>query len=225
MADRKKPVLHLTPAGIARYPRLTSPDMKFKKEYGEYKITLLLPAEKAELLTDLIDNAMVESLAAAKAADPKNAKKIKPATDKPYKVHQDEDGNDTNLVAFNFKMAAGGLSTKTKEKWSRRPALFNAKGKPIDPTKINIGGGSTVKVAFELYLFYTPLVGAGVSLRLSAVQVINLVEYAGRDAKAFGFGEEEGYDGGEEGSVPGTTPVAAEGEEEENKAPADGEEF
>ena len=230
MADRPKAVQHLTPAGIARYPRLTTPDTKFKKEFGEYKITLLLDAEKAEPLTDLVDKAMTESFKEAVAAekDLKKKKAIKPAADKPYKNVTDDEGNETGQVQFNFKMGAGGISAKTKLPWSRRPNLFDSKGKPLDPTKANIGGGSLVKVAFELFPFYTPLVGAGVSLRLTAVQVLKLVEYNGRDAKSFGFGEEEGgYEASEESTTPeGTTPVREEtGDETPADATSDPQEF
>jgi hypothetical protein len=49
-----------------------------------------------------------------------------------------------------------------------------------------------VKVKFEMYQFYTALVGAGVSLRLLAVQVLDLVEYSPNGAA--GFEEADGYE-------------------------------
>ena len=195
MAERKKAVIHKSPAGTAQYPRLTKPDTKFKPE-GEYKVTLVLPGAEAQPLIELIDKAMGESLVKAKMENPTKAKTIKVATDKPYKAVTDDEGNETGDVKFNFKMAAKITSKKTGESWEQKPDLFDAKGKVLVNPKV--GGGSTVKVAFELYLFYTPLVGAGVSLRLRAVQVLDLVEYNSRSASGYGFEEEEGYEGTEQ---------------------------
>lgn len=204
MAERKKAVIHKSPAGIAQYPRLTKPDTKFKAD-GEYKITLVLPGAEAQPLTELIDKGMAESLVQARRDNPTKAKTIKAATDKPYKAVTDDEGNETGDVKFNFKMAAKITSKKTGESWTQKPDLFDAKGKVLINPKI--GGGSTVKVAFELYPFYTALIGAGVSLRLRAVQVLDLVEYGNRDAAGYGFGEEEGYEAGEQTAE---TPAPAE---------------
>ena len=41
---------------------------------------------------------------------------------------------------------------------------------------------------------YTTLIGAGVSLRLEAVQIIKLVQPTERTAASYGFTEEKGYD-------------------------------
>ena len=198
MAERKRAVIHKSPAGIAQYPRLTKPDTKFKAD-GEYKLTLILPGAEAQPLIEMIDTAMGESLVQARRDNPSKAKTIKAATDKPYKAETDDEGNDTGNYKFNFKMAAKITSKKTGESWEQKPDLFDAKGKVL--VNPNIGGGSKVKVAFELFPFYTPLVGAGVSLRLRAVQVLDLVEYNSRSAAGYGFGEEEGYEAGDQPDV------------------------
>jgi hypothetical protein len=53
-------------------------------------------------------------------------------------------------------------------------------------------------------LFYTSLIGAGVSLRLNAVQIVKLVEYTGGPDNP-GFGEHEGgYEVEEESTTPFT---------------------
>lgn len=190
MPEQKKPTYHITPAGIAQYPRLTKPDTKFKVD-GEYKVTLILPGAEAQPLIELIDAAMAESLVKARKDNPAKAKTIKAATDKPYKAETDDEGNETGNYKFNFKMAAKVTSKKSGNSWEQKPSLFDAKLKPLANPKI--GGGSTIKVKFEMYQFYTALVGAGVSLRLLAVQIIDLVEYSRNEAE--GFGEEEGYEG------------------------------
>jgi hypothetical protein len=189
VAERKKLQFHITPAGIAQYPRLTKPDTKFNPD-GHYKVTLVLPGAEAQPLIELIDKAMGESLILARRENPTKAKTIKAATDKPYKAVTADDGNENGDYKFNFKMAASGRNKTTGETWSRKPVLFDAKLKPLINPKV--GGGSTIKVKFEMFLFYTPLVGAGVSLRLLAVQILDLVEYGG--ASADGFAAEDGYE-------------------------------
>jgi len=191
MAEKR--VFHISPAGIAQYPRLTTPDTKFKAD-GEYKVTLVLPGSEAQPLIDLIDKTMGESLVKAKMENPTKAKTIKAATDKPYKAVTDDEGNETGDVRFNFKMAAKVTSKKTGQTYEQRPSLFDAKLKAL--VNPNVGGGSKIKVKFEMYQFWTALVGAGVSLRLLAVQVLDLVEYSRNDAS--GFGAEDGYEAGEQ---------------------------
>ena len=55
----------------------------------------------------------------------------------------------------------------------------------------NIWGGSEVKVNGYVAPYFTSMVGAGVALRLRAVQVIQYVE-GSQGAERFGFGEEDG---------------------------------
>jgi len=50
-----------------------------------------------------------------------------------------------------------------------------------------------MKVSAELIPYYTAMAGAGVSLRLRAVQITKLVEGGSGNAKGYGFGEEDGY--------------------------------
>jgi len=60
----------------------------------------------------------------------------------------------------------------------------------IDPP---IWGGSEIKVNAGLYPYASPLYGAGVSLKIRAVQVIALVE-GSEGASRFGFDKTSGYD-------------------------------
>jgi len=66
-----------------------------------------------------------------------------------------------------------------------------------------------VKVAFQLNPFYTAQIGAGIGLRLKAVQVIDLIEPQGGSASSYGFGEEDGYEfDGEDVAFDGQAPPA-----------------
>lgn len=175
---------YTTPAGIAQYPYLTKPDTKFNPD-GEYKISVEIPGAAAQDIVTFLDEQFAASVAKAKKENP--GKKIKEG-DVPYSVN-----DDTGKVTIRFKLKAK-VTPKQGDPFEQRPALFDAKGKPIGPDA-KIGGGSKVKVAYELVPYYTAIAGAGVSLRLKAVQVIDLVEFSGgASSEAYGFGEEEGYE-------------------------------
>ena len=175
---------YTTPAGIAQYPYLTKPDTKFNPD-GEYKISVEIPGAAAQDTVTFLDEQFAASVAKAKKDNP--GKKIKEG-DVPYSVN-----DDTGKVTVRFKLKAK-VTPKQGDPFEQRPALFDAKGKPIG-TDAKIGGGSKVKVAYELVPYYTAIAGAGISLRLKAVQVIDLVEFSGgASSEAYGFGEEEGYE-------------------------------
>lgn len=194
MADVKKRPIHITPAGTALYPKLGEPDTKFKAE-GTYSVKLRLNGADADELIAICDAATEEAYtdAIAEAKNERDKKKIKRA-DPSYTPEEDEDGNETGCMLFNFKMVASGISKKDNKPWTRVCPVFDAKRKPIDPKKIKIGSGSIVKVAYDAMPFYTAALGAGCSLRLEAVQVLELHEWGNKDAASFGFGEEDGYD-------------------------------
>jgi len=59
----------------------------------------------------------------------------------------------------------------------------------------SIWGGTVGKVAFEVMPYFNNAqCEGGLSLRLDAVQIIELVSGGGKSASAYGFGEEEGYE-------------------------------
>lgn len=184
----KKPAL-ISPKGSAVWPRLTQPDTKFKKE-GEYSIKLKLHAAENEEFFDMLQKAYDDNYAQACRTEKKS--KLKKA-DVPWK-EEEVDGESTGFNLINFKMTASGV-TQEGRAWSQRPSLFDAHGKSLmaQADTIKIGGGSIVKVSFFIKGFYTGALGAGLSVKLLAVQIIKLVEYADKDAKSYGFGQEEGY--------------------------------
>ena len=164
--------------GEAVYPHLNRPDVRFN-EYGEYKVTLKIAKQDASAMVKLFDQACEDSLASAEKEA--KGKKIKSAP-RPYKIEGDN-------VFFKFKMRASGKNKKTNEMFTQRPALFDAKKNPI-PTSQSIWGGSLMKVAYQLIPYHTPMLGAGVSARLKAVQVLKLVEGQSQNI----FKEEDGFE-------------------------------
>jgi hypothetical protein len=190
--SREKPETIVTPSGIAKYPRLNSPDTKFNAA-GDYKITVVL--DKADKgVVEFLKRLETEHKAAYQqaVATAKKGKKVK-AAESPIKPHVNEDGDEVKgKVEISAKMRASG-ERDDGTSWEQRPAIFDASRKTITA---KVGGGSKVKVAVELNPYNSPSLGAGLSLRLKAVQVLELVEFNGeRSASSYGFSEEEGFSG------------------------------
>lgn len=233
MADKKaKLPIYQTPVGTAKYPNIVKPRAKYQREddfkkgvigSGEYSLKLILSGAEAAGLAEKIDAAAAAALeqARADAKNPKEAKEYKLATPS-YKAEVDDDGEETGNTTFNFKLPST-IKSKSGDAIKLRPALFDAKGKPLTNPNLNVGGGSKVKLAFEMRPFAIKgPVGAGVSLQMKAVQIIELVEWNGeKDAKGYGFGEEEGFDSS---ALPVDETPAETPERTDSEAPqADGE--
>ena len=169
---------NISEIGEAIYPHLNKPDVRFS-EAGEYKVTLKVTKSDATAMLKLYNSAIEDALKLAEQNH--KGKGIKNAP-KPF---TEED----KFVFFKFKMKATGVNQKTKEKFSQRPQLFDAKKNPI-PLSTLIWGGSKLRVAYNLVPYYTPMLGAGITARLKAVQVISLVE--GKDSNL--FSKEDGYE-------------------------------
>lgn len=169
-----------SPQGIAVYPKLEKPDTKFDAN-GVFSVDLDLSGSEAQQL--IVQLTKIADAAYANECKAKGKKSLKRA-DFPWK--EVEDGK----TRFKFKLKAkGGTGEK---QWDQKPALFDAKGNPVK--ELNIGSGSVIKVAFDVAPYFTAMVGHGLSLRLRAVQVIELRQYiAGDNFDAFGFKATDGF--------------------------------
>jgi hypothetical protein len=221
MAEKRKSLTKfITPKGVAVYPRLNTPDTKFKTE-GEYSAKIRLSEEDAAPLIAKIEEAIAETYKAEQdrliAAGKKAAAKTLKYADKPYKNVLDGEGEETGEVEFNIKMKAQ-YTKKDGTVVKLEPKLFDAATPPNPlPKSTQIWGGSLIKVAGEFNPFATAI-GVGMSLRLSAVQVIKLVSGgSGGDASSYGFGgEEDGFvaEGSEFSSTEDSTTEEPEGDED-----------
>jgi hypothetical protein len=184
-------VLVVTPIGAGVWPHLHSPDTKFDKD-GVYRVQLAYDADSAEAasLVKQIDAWVEVAITTENEQRVKDGKKpligkqIKRA-DLPYKMELNDEGEETGRMLFNFKLKAKG-KTREGEVFERRVALYLKGGAPLPKDK-KIGGGSQLQVSYEPNPFYTGGLGAGVSLRMEAVMVHELVEWAQRDASGYGF--------------------------------------
>lgn len=191
---KQKLLKKVSPKGIAVWPRINgTPDTKFD-DAGVWKITLRLSKDAKEVsdFIEFLEQQHAAAVEAAKKENPKVAKKLKVA-DQPWRDDTDEEGKETGDILINFKMKASGHSEKTGRDWTMQPMVVDAKGHELS-AKTRVGGGSTVRVSFEIMPFYTAAVGAGISLRLNGVQVLDLVEGGKRSSADLGFVEEDGFE-------------------------------
>ena len=177
----------VSPVGVSQYAWLTTPDTRFD-ETGHYKTNLILKAKDAQPLILQINAEIKKSLTLAK--EKAKGKSIKQAPS-PF---EDEliDGKPSGNVIFKFKTKAK-IITKDGKVIPNRVALFDSAGTPM--IDANIWSGSEMKVSAELIPYYTAMAGAGVSMRLRAVQITKLVEGGSSNAKGYGFEKvKDGYE-------------------------------
>ena len=160
----------VSPRGKVTWAYIDRPDTKFSDE-GEYRLAFSIPRKDAKKFMAQIDEWMDTSLkesGATKQADP------------PYT----EDGDD---VLFKFKQKPF-FKSKTGEKRKVTIRLIDSK---LHPCSASIGRGSEVKVSFRPVTWMVQG-GAGVTMYMDAVQIINLIPY--NPVADMGFEEEEGFE-------------------------------
>lgn len=175
----------VSPEGISQYAWLTKPDTKYSPD-GHYKVNLIVPFDEAQPLIKQINAEMEASLKLAKEQN--KGKAIKRANP-PYEEEMDEKNAPTGNVIFKFKRKAQ-IIAKDGKVIPFKVALFDSSGKPLVDT--NVWSGSEMKVSAELVHWFTAMAGAGVSLRLRAVQITKLVEGGSGNAEGYGFDNVEG---------------------------------
>jgi hypothetical protein len=186
MTDRKQKVLIQTPPFVAVWPKLQTPDTKFKAE-GEYSVRARLdPAGPGvEAFRTKLDGLVADSLAKAQEENPKFAKVMKAVS--PIKPELDDNGDETGFLILGLKKTAQVTSKKDGKVYNFRVNLYDAGLRPL-AEGVQIGNGSLMVASFEPYLYFSAKdKEAGVSCRLEAVQVLDLVQYQGRDGASFGF--------------------------------------
>jgi hypothetical protein len=174
-----------TPLGTLQYPALIDADTRFNPE-GMFKTNIVIPAgDAADKFEEILENARLAAIEEEKAKS--GGKKVKPSTSAPF---ERDEGN--NLVV-KAKLTAR-VETKAGKSWTQRPALFDSKGQKLATEGLRIGSGTRARVALEIAPYNVPATGAGISLRLRGVQIVELREPGANRAEDFGFGAEEtGY--------------------------------
>lgn len=195
-----------TPEGTFSFPWLTTPDTKFNPE-GEYRVSLVLPADEAEPLVAEIRATMEQAMAdakanfegqLAKATTGRDKAKLQRALDnlkmapEPFKESYDDDGNPDGSLIFRFKLKAQYKRKGSDVVTRRSPKIFDAAGREmINPPAIWGGTRGCIGGFIKPYSIATDG-SVGASLNLSAVQIIDLVTEGGGNAASFGFSSKEG---------------------------------
>lgn len=189
MATKKKGnyVNGMSPKGIASFPHLNAPDVKFNAQ-GVYHTKLVLDPSQptVQKFLDGLTEAHSKAVAGIRKENPKlkNTLNVNP----PFRAELNDEGDETGKFVVNFTMYA--TSTKDGVTTARKPLLWDAKLAPIGKD-VRIGGGSTIRVKFSYnadgYLNGT---NAGIKLYMSEVQVIDLKSFGGGGS---GFEVEDGF--------------------------------
>ncbi len=205
MAEKKKRISMTTPKGVFVFPKLTKPDYgnaEYPKPDGEYSVNLSMQADdKAtqaflKALQQHYDEAIAEAEKEFKGLKVETRKKLGEVKTNPLytTVYDQETEEPTGEIRFKFTMKASGTRRADESKWSAKPAIFDAKGRPMVKVP-DIWSGTEGKVSFSPSAYFIPGTGAaGLKLNLNAAQIIDLVANGTRSATSYGFGAEEGYE-------------------------------
>jgi len=196
--SQKLPTI-VTPEGRTEWLKAFTPDYKFN-ELGEYGCTLIIENSAALPLMSTLDEFMTTSIANAMDETGKSKDKIK--TNPPYSI-DDETGD----VSFKFKLKAKVQGRNGD--FEQKPLVIDARKVPVTD-EVPTWNGSRVRIGFQPVTYYTGLVGAGVSLRMKIVQLIEALDGGGGSGAASGFDVEDGFE------FTPTAPVVAQAEASED---------
>ncbi len=182
-----------TPVGVAKFPWLNEPDTKFESQRnkgGEYHVDLRLPEAESAALVQRLETILQEWMALKNAEQEELKKKpYKPFNTLPWSEDFDDAGNPTGEYVFKFKR---GVQWEDRDGNVRTNVLkfVDSHGQGVNSLTDTIGSGSKLRICFQVRGWASPL-GVGIALDLVAVQIIELVAYAGSaDAEGEGFGFE-----------------------------------
>jgi hypothetical protein len=218
LALKQKAPQYTTPAGEFVWPWLNKYDdrpIKGKPQKAAYKLSLRYAANNPAWLKmqakldELVEAAYVKAVEdnpkkygedAFNEMSPVDQKKVKAnkigiiERQYPYAPELGEDNEETGHVVLKLKQNAFFKDKKTGEEREAFVALFDASGRPIDRKKVMIYGGSTGVASFTTRPYLVDSTnGAGISLDLKAVQVLQLVTSSQRSAGSYGFAAQDGY--------------------------------
>ena len=190
MAKKEKQefVTIVTPICPTTYNHLNKPDEYQGKK--TYKTTLVLTPEELDEIKDVID-AEVEKAYEAAVAEIEGTLKGKKQRDAlaelkktyPYDEQEDDDGELTGDYTMLFK-------SNPKPNGKRRFAIVDSQGKP---TNVLVYGGSKIRIEAYLKPYYMKATGkVGVTLYISAVQIVELAGDSGDGPTRHSFGKIEG---------------------------------
>ena len=174
---------------VTGFVSVAKPSTTYDKD-GLYQLNILIDEKEGKALQKKIAELIQEQFEKFR----KNNKKADITACIPYvKVEKDENGR----IIKEIPDPDGRYILKTKNKAyikdgkvGQKIQVFDSKLNPVDV--VNFGEGSKVKLGITLE-GYSSNLGTGVSVKLRAVQIIEVKNYSGFKAEDF-FGEEDGYE-------------------------------
>ena len=174
--------IHTTPVGTANYPYLFTPDTQYEKR-GKFSVNLVLSAEDAKPFIKVYEETLKERQ--------KKENTDKRSAHNQYKVLKD------GTVEFKFKLIHK-VAKRDGTDFEQRPKILNADKTVAESQPVY--SGSKMKIAFQAISWANNLQGGGVTLRMKAVQLIEVVsEKPNKDSNGksssgnydYGFTEEK----------------------------------
>ena len=183
MNNPKKKILkmYITPKGRTDWLKVFTPDKKFD-DAGIYGGKLVMDNSDAQDIMAELDALYEKAIDAAVEETGKPRDKIR--TTDPYSVCQ-----ETGDVSIKLKLKAK-VTNKSGDSFDQKPTVVDASRRPITK-EIPLWNGSLVRVGYQVIPYYTALAGAGLSLRMKHVQVLEALA-GGNDASSL-FDDEDGY--------------------------------
>lgn len=193
MTQKQKRERFVAPRGVAVWPRLNTPDTKYKAE-GEFSVKLAYDANDpdAQALIQKLEKKRDEEFAKFLSENPKKKKiaKVAPVA----RPELDDEGEETGRILLVFKMRHRVKAKATGKTYTLTPTIMNAK-RVILERPPQIGGGSEMKISFEVSpAFVESSKEFHLSLRLVAVQLLKLVSFNGAARSRDDFDDEDGED-------------------------------
>lgn len=199
----------------AIWTHLLEPDTHFD-EVGWFKITFRMNEKEG----DKLNKQLTELLDGYKKSLEEEGKKVRSVNPCEGKKFTEDDG--TTCYDFTAKLRPHFKSKKDGSKIEQRPKVLDAQLKPMGEL---IGKGSDVKVNFKVVPYNTPM-ATGLTLRLGAVQVINLVSVGSGGQEDHGFAVvEEGFSSEKEPTSGGATTPNVAGEKATSTVQSDAADF
>lgn len=180
MSKQNKLVTIVSPMGeVEPYSYLHQPDYgfgEFKTDKGTYKVNITFDAkdEKVVKMMDTIESVFNQAVEEASENRPSGRGRKGPKTnDLPFVENSD------GTVTFKFKSKASYTSRTTGEEIERKLSIVDPNGRPYAEVP-RIGQGTKAKIKFSISPYGSHGGAAvGVSLRIEAVRVYELVEFTG----------------------------------------------
>ena len=169
-----------TGIGTAIYPKLIVPDTKFNAD-GLFSCRITVSEDDFKAFRAQLDPIIEKAYKATCTAQGKECKRAS----EPVKINADGDYEIYSKQAAKINVTPTADNPDGVVEF--KIALYDAKVKPIT-NEPKIGSGTKLKMSVTPYTWFVPSQGFGYTLRLKAVQILELKEY-----QTVGFTATDGF--------------------------------